>query len=207
MLENKTVRALCSGLILAAVATFCTAGVLLAEHDSAPFIERNRAQTEQNLINKLLPGIEQKAQGKITYQCKLISDKRIGKNMKAYIAQDENGQHLGYIMTYSTNRGYSNPLVLIGGTDPAGNISKIDVFFTRETPGIGDKVERRRGNYMDQFDGKNLLDSNWDVKKFGGDFDYITGATVTSRAVVLATKDFLEVLATTDMSTLRDCPR
>ena len=67
------------------------------------------------------------------------------------------------------------------------------------------KVERKRGNYLDQFDGKGLYDANWDVKKFNGDFDYFTGATVTSRAVVLATRDFLEVMMGTDLEQLPNC--
>ena len=53
--------------------------------------------------------------------------------------------------------------------------------------------------------GKNLENSTWDVKKFGGDFDYITGSTVTSRAIVLATSDALKVLNKTDIVKLKIC--
>ena len=127
------------------------------------------------------------------------------KPAKAYIATDKSGKILGYIGTYSTSRGYSNPLILIAGLDTTGRLTKVDISFTRETPGIGDKVERKRGNYLDQFDGKGLYDANWDVKKFNGDFDYFTGATVTSRAVVLATRDFLEVMMGTDLEQLPNC--
>lgn len=205
--SNPNARAIFSGLILSVVALLCTAGVLLAEQDTAPFIEKNRALNEQRLIDTLLPDIKSKAQGKISYQCKLLSDKRIGNNMKAYIATDESGKTLGFISSYSTSRGYSNPLILIGGMDNSGRITKIDIQLSRETPGIGDKVERRKGNYLDQFDNLALHEVNWDVKKFNGDFDYITGATVTSRAIVLATKDFLEVMNSTELSLLPDCPR
>lgn len=207
MFESKpNARAIFSGIILSAIAALCTSAVLTVEQDTAPFIEKNRAQTEQKIIDTLLPEVKAKAQGKVTYQCKLISDKRIGKNMKAYIARDEQGNTLGFISSYSTSRGYSNPLILIGGMDNNGRISKIDIQLSRETPGIGDKVERRKGNYLDQFDNLALHEKNWDVKKFGGDFDYITGATVTSRAIVLATKDFLEVMNSTDFDSLKDCP-
>lgn len=207
MFESKpNARAIFSGIILSAVAALCTAGVLTVEQDTAPFIEKNRAQNEQKLINTLLPEVQNKAQGKVIYQCKLISDKRIGKNMKAYIAKDESGNTLGFISSYSTSRGYSNPLILIGGMDNNGHITKIDIQLSRETPGIGDKVERRKGNYLDQFDNLAIDDVNWDVKKFGGEFDYITGATVTSRAIVLATKDFLEVMNSTNFEELKDCP-
>lgn len=209
--NNKALwRSLFAGFILAFIAALCTVGVLLAQHDTNEAIAHNRALQEQQLVRSLLPEImeREESQGrKVKFECKLISHRLIGHNMRAYIVSNEEDQILGFISSYSTSRGYSNPLILIGGINPQGQISKIDVQLSRETPGIGDKVERRRGNFLDQFDGQNLHSIKWDVKKFGGDFDYITGATVTSRALVLATRDFLEVMATTDLTTLPDCGR
>lgn len=209
--NNKALwRSLFAGFILAFIAALCTVGVLLAQHDTSEAIAHNRALQEQQLVRSLLPEImeREESQGrKVKFECKLISHRLIGHNMRAYIVRNEEDQILGFISSYSTSRGYSNPLILIGGINPQGQISKIDVQLSRETPGIGDKVERRRGNFLDQFDGQNLHSIKWDVKKFGGDFDYITGATVTSRALVLATRDFLEVMATTDLTTLPDCSR
>lgn len=209
--NNKALwRSLFAGFILAFIAALCTVGVLLAQHDTSEAIAHNRALQEQQLVRSLLPEImeREESQGrKVKFECKLISHRLIGHNMRAYIVRNEEDQILGFISSYSTSRGYSNPLILIGGINPQGQISKIDVQLSRETPGIGDKVERRRGNFLDQFDGQNLHSIKWDVKKFGGDFDYITGATVTSRALVLATRDFLEVIATTDLTTLPDCSR
>lgn len=194
-----------SGFILALIAAVCTVGVLLAEHDTEAAIARNRAAQEQQIINTLLPEAKTKAQGELKFTCKLFSNRLIGKNMRAYIVTDESEQFLGFISSYSTSRGYSNPLILIGGVDPTGRIAKIDIRLSRETPGIGDKVERRKGNFLDQFDHRALESTNWDVKKFNGDFDYITGATVTSRAIVLATRDFLDAVSTTDIMKLPDC--
>lgn len=206
MFEQKpTSRALFSGFILALIAALCTAIVLYVEHDTEKLIEKSRNDTEQRLLEELLPEAKAQAQGTLHYQCKLLSDPRIGKKMRAYIATDDSGKVLGFVSSYSTNRGYSNPLIMIGGVDTKGNITKIDFKLSKETPGIGDKLERKRGNYLDQFDGFSLEDAKWDVKKFGGDFDYITGATVTSRAVVLATKDFLSVMRDIDLTTLKDC--
>ena len=209
--NNKALwRSLFAGFILAFIAALCTVGVLLAQHDTNEAIAHNRALQEQQLVRSLLPEImeREESQGrKVKFECKLISHRLIGHNMRAYIVRNEEDQILGFISSYSTSRGYSNPLILIGGINPQGQISKIDVQLSRETPGIGDKVERRRGNFLDQFDGQNLHSIKWDVKKFGGDFDYITGATVTSRALVLTTRDFLEVMATTDLTTLPDCSR
>ncbi len=206
MFDSKpNARAVFSGISLAVIAVLCTAAVLFVQQDTQEHIDANRAQYEQELVNKMLPDAKDAASGKITYRCKIIDSKRIGKNMRAYIAQDETGKVLGYISNYSTNRGYSNPLIMIGGVDANRHITKIDFMVSKETPGIGDKLDRKRGNYLDMFDGLGLDDAKWDVKKFGGDFDYITGATVTSRAVVLSTFDFLNEVQDLDFEALKDC--
>lgn len=206
MFDSKpNARAIFSGISLAVIAVLCTAGVLYVQEDTQAHIDANRAKYEQELVNKMLPNAHEQATGKITYRCKIINSKKIGKNMRAYIAQDETGKVLGYIANYSTNRGYSNPLIMIGGVDADRHITKIDFMVSKETPGIGDKLDRKRGNYLDMYDGLGIEDAKWDVKKFGGDFDYITGATVTSRAVVLSTYDFLNEVQDLDFESLKDC--
>ena len=136
--QRPKTRAFFSGFILAFIAVLCTTVVLLAEHDTKAAIEHNRATREQQLMEQLLPHLKDQAFGEITYRCKLVSHPLIGNNMKAYIATDRSGKILGYIGTYSTSRGYSNPLILIAGLDTTGRLTKVDISFTRETPGIGD---------------------------------------------------------------------
>lgn len=187
-------RAFLAGLTLAVFAALCVLGIITVEHNTAATIQAYHDVQEQKLLSSMLPQASQKAQGRLSYQCKLLSDPRIGKNMQTYIVHDESGQMLGIIANYSTSRGYSNPLILIAGVDLEGRVQRVEVKLSKETPGIGDKVEYRKGNYLDQFINKGLDNANWEVKKFGGEFDYFTGATVTSRAVVLATRDLLQVL-------------
>ena len=55
-------------------------------------------------------------------------------------------------------------------------------------------IDREKSNWIEQFRGKNLLTpprEAWLVKQDEGQFDSITGATVTSRAVVAAVKNAL----------------
>ena len=61
-----------------------------------------------------------------------------------------------------------------------------------ETPGLGDKIEPAKGDWIHRFAGKSLGDpppERWGVKKDGGDFDQFAGATITPRAVVKAIKE------------------
>ena len=60
-----------------------------------------------------------------------------------------------------------------------------------ETPGLGDKIDLRVDDWILSFSGKTLEsadDPRWAVKKDGGQFDQFTGATITPRAVVNATR-------------------
>ena len=58
-----------------------------------------------------------------------------------------------------------------------------------ETPGLGDKIDLKKSDWVRGFDGKSLqhpVAEKWKVKKDRGDFDQLTGATITPRAVTKA---------------------
>ena len=68
-----------------------------------------------------------------------------------------------------------------------GTIAGVRVTEHRETPGLGDKVDLKKSDWILDFDGKSLVNpekSGWDVKKNGGAYDQFTGATITPRAVI-----------------------
>jgi electron transport complex protein RnfG len=95
------------------------------------------------------------------------------------------GSPAGVVMRVTARGGYGGPLALLVGLYADGRISAVRVLAHRETPGIGDGVERR--DWISQFDGRALTDpppEDWLVKRDGGSFDAMTGATITPRAVV-----------------------
>lgn len=196
-------RAFLAGLFLAVIGGVCFALIIAAQNDTADLIAANRAAGERAIVQTLLP--EEEFGQDLQLQCSLISDPRIGQNMKLYTAL-QGSEIKGYILQYSTARGYSNPLIMISSFRADKSIYRADIQYSRETPGIGDKLDRRHGTFMDALSGKNLDNVAWDVKKFGGDFDYLTGATVTSRALILASRDALAVLNEADLAALPKCP-
>lgn len=83
--------------------------------------------------------------------------------------------------------GYSGDIKLLIAVDKDGVISGVRVISHKETPGLGDYIDVARNNWIKLFDGQSLnntSESNWRVKKDGGQFDYMVGATITPRAVV-----------------------
>jgi electron transport complex protein RnfG len=96
-------------------------------------------------------------------------------------------------------RGYGgSTLVLVMGIDREGHVLGVRVVSHAETPGLGDKLELAKSDWILSFDGRSLGDpepEGWAVKKDGGLFDQFTGATITPRRVVGLVKGGLELFS------------
>ncbi len=93
------------------------------------------------------------------------------------------------------NDGYGGPIQLLLGIDPNGTLLGVRVLSHKETPGLGDKIERAKSDWIESFKGRSLDDpshAKWTVKKQGGQFDQFTGATITPKAVILGVKAGLQ---------------
>lgn len=98
-----------------------------------------------------------------------------------------NGQPIAAIIPTVTPDGYSGDIAMIIGVNSEGTIAGVRVVQHKETPGLGDKIDLKKNNWILSFDGKSLSNtatSEWAVKKDGGQFDQFTGATITPRAVI-----------------------
>lgn len=99
------------------------------------------------------------------------------------------GQPSAVILESTAPDGYSGDIKLLIGVRVDGTITGVRVLAHKETPGLGDYIETAHGDWILNFDGQSLAqtaDANWKVKKDGGSFDYMAGATITPRAVVKA---------------------
>ncbi|GAB2182186.1 electron transport complex subunit RsxG [Denitratisoma sp. agr-D3] len=96
------------------------------------------------------------------------------------------------------NRGYADDVVVLMGVDVSGKLLGVRVVKHRETPGLGDKIEVAKGDWILSFNGKSLGDppvEKFAVKKDGGIFDQFAGATITPRAVVKSVREGLQFFA------------
>ena len=99
------------------------------------------------------------------------------------------GKPVAAIITTYAPDGYSGAIKLLVAVDYSGQIGGVRVLAHRETPGLGDKIEIEKSNWINSFYGHSLNapdEQGWRVKKDGGIFDQFTGATITPRAVVKA---------------------
>ncbi|MBZ5487964.1 RnfABCDGE type electron transport complex subunit G [Halomonas aquamarina] len=102
------------------------------------------------------------------------------------------------VLPVTTRQGYSGEIDLLVGMqlepDTQPRISGVRVTYHQETPGLGDKIEAQRSDWITHFNGLRLADlppESWAVRKDGGQFDGFTGATITPRAVIKAVHDAL----------------
>ena len=94
--------------------------------------------------------------------------------------------------------GYSGKIFMIIAIRSTGEVSGVRVLSHHETPGLGDYIEVAKNPWIKQFDGQSqakLKDTDWKVKKDGGTFDSMAGATISPRAVVKAVHKAVEYFA------------
>ncbi len=93
-----------------------------------------------------------------------------------------NDELVGTAVETFTKIGFSGSIKIMVGLLPDGTINDITVLKHAETPGLGDKMEKKKSDWSLQFNGKNPSDYRLSVKKDGGDVDAITASTISSRA-------------------------
>jgi len=97
------------------------------------------------------------------------------------------GQPVAALVDLVTPHGYSGDIRILVAVEPGGTVIATRVLAHRETPGLGDKIEIERDDWIRGFTGRSLDSTpseSWAPDQEGGDFDTLTSATITSAAVI-----------------------
>jgi electron transport complex protein RnfG len=136
-----------------------------------------------------------------------VAELKLAEQKRIYIARLD-GKPVTAIIPVLAPDGYTGEIDMIVGVNADGTIAGVRALSHRETPGLGDKVDLKKSDWILDFDGRSLGNpdlSGWAVKKDKGVFDQFTGATITPRAVVAATLRALQYSqANSDMLFGRD---
>ncbi len=120
------------------------------------------------------------------------------KETTVYLAK-KSGKVTAVCFKFIAPDGYSGAINMIMGIDRDGNILGVRVLSHKETPGLGDKIEAAKSDWILNFAGRsldNLTPAQWAVKKDGGVFDQFAGATITPRKSVQAVNRGLQLFKT-----------
>lgn len=158
--------------------------------------ERIKENKRQNLLRQLNVLVDAK-----DYDNNLLTDVvrfqatdfKSAKEVTVYRARKDN-LPVAAIFVIASPNGYSGTIDMVVGINTQQEITGLRVISHKETPGLGDKIEIEKNNWVLSFNGKSLQNPDlkgWAVKKDGGEFDQFTGATITPRTLVNSTREVL----------------
>ena len=191
MAEASIVR---SGLTLAAIAAVCTSLVALTWKATDARITANEQAWLEQSLQPALSGL---------FFDSGISDSRLTipaphdlpGSGDAVVYRVYSGEApVAALFVVSARDGYAGAIRLLVGIDIEGAVTGVHVLEHRETPGLGDGIESSKSDWARQFAGRSFGDpvvSGWKIRRDGGEFDQLTGASVTTRAVVKAIRETL----------------
>jgi Na+-translocating ferredoxin:NAD+ oxidoreductase subunit G len=161
-------------------------------------IARSEEQEKLKLVTQIAPA-ETYDNDIIKDSAQLSADDLLGNDDTsiAYLGRLKDQPSIAVLQVIAPD-GYSGKISLIISIRSDGKVGGVRVISHRETPGLGDYIEIARSKWITIFDGKSLedpKDADWKVKKDGGQFDYMAGATITPRAVVKAVHKALQYFA------------
>ncbi|RKT49925.1 electron transport complex protein RnfG [Azonexus fungiphilus] len=179
-------------LLLGAVALLASAALAAVSAATGPAIAAAEAKDLRDSLAEVLPrGLADNDFLKDT-----VDLEKDGKTITVYRAR--HGGEVRAALFKVAERGYAGEIQILMAVDMDGRTLGVRVLKHSETPGLGDKIELRKDDWVLAFDGKSLADpgpEKWAVKKDNGVFDQFAGATITPRAVVKAVKGGLDFFA------------
>lgn len=183
-----------SALILAVLAAVCTALVAVTQRTAAPRIAANEQAWLEQSLAPVLAGLSY--DGKLSESTLIIPTPHTlpgGEAVSVYrVFADD--QPVAALFVVTARDGFTGPIKLLVGIAASGALTGVRVLEHKETPGLGDLIDSSRSDWILQFSGRSLADpdvSRWAIRRDGGDFDQLTGASITPRAVVKAIKETL----------------
>lgn len=183
-----------SGITLAVIAAVCTALVAVTYQLTRTRIAENEQAWLEQSLQPALSGLffdSGVSESKIT----IPAPHELPGSDDAVIYRVYSGDSpVAALFVVSARDGYAGAIRLLVGIDINRAVTGVHVLAHRETPGLGDRIESTKSDWVKQFDGRSLGDpetSGWKIKRDGGEFDQLTGASVTPRAIIKAVRDTL----------------
>lgn len=144
-------------------------------------------QTRQNAFREVFPEAAEFTQTDLVQDSQAGEwvEKGFGKVLidEVLLAKDAGQNVLGYVLSVTTKEGYGGDISYTIGIDRDGTLKAISILSISETAGLGMNAQ---SVLVPQFAGKNV--SEFSVTKTGStsdsEIDAISGATITSKAVV-----------------------
>ncbi len=185
-----------SGISLLVFTVICIALVSMTHIQTKARITYNIEQTLIKQLNKLAVNYDNDLLASKTTKTLVLYN--VSQVVDVYTAK-QNGQIFAYLVKHTYPQGYSGDIILLSAlavkdNQLTGQLLGTRVISHKETPGLGDGINETKSDWILQFDQQALINPTskpWQLKKQGGQFDALTGATISSNAVMLAIFELL----------------
>lgn len=182
------------GVTLAVMAAICTLLVAATYQLTADRIAANERAWLERSLEPALSGVF--FEGSVTESKLLVPPPHDlpGNDTAIVYRVFAEGAPVAALFAVTARDGYAGPIRILVGVGIDGTVTGIRIVEHRETPGLGDRIDQSRSDWVYQFDGRSLVnpaEANWLLEVDGGEFDQLTGASVTPRAVIKAIRDTL----------------
>lgn len=169
--ESTFINMVLTLLLVTALASFTLATVY---NLTAEPIAQAREAKRQNAISQVVPEFDR-------LESRMFLPPDGGDSLEFNFAY-KNNELVGIAINTWTNRGYSGRITAMVGFYPDGRIFDVVHLQHKETPGLGDKIDKNKSDWSDQFKDIDPESTILKVRKDNGDIDAITAATITTRA-------------------------
>lgn len=183
------------GGILGFICAVVTMLLLFGQQQTYEPIQARLAEDRQAMLEEVLPS--RYFDNQPLHDAMEITDSTLSaKPIQVYLAKLA-GVVSAVVFQVDTE-GYGGTITLMLALNTEGEIIGLRTLSHKETPGLADKIETDKSDWILGFNGSSLANTplkDWAVKKDGGKFDQFTGATITPRAVVRGVVSGLEFYA------------
>jgi Na+-translocating ferredoxin:NAD+ oxidoreductase subunit G len=190
---DRRIQVFIASGILALFAIAGTSLVAFTHLATKDRIEANERETLLRTLSALVPA--ESVDNDMVLDTLEVSDpEQLGAPITTVYRGRKQGMPVAAVLTTMVPNGYSGPIKLLVAVRYDGSLGGVRVISHKETPGLGDKVDESRSDWIYGFTGKSLGDppiEKWKVKRDGGVFDQFTGATITPRSIVNAVRKTL----------------
>jgi electron transport complex protein RnfG len=160
---KKIINAVSQIVIFGIVCIFL---VVITQKYSQDAITENKRQYLLKQLNELVRD----------YENNILADKYektidlYGKSSEITIyPAKKSGKVFAHLIKHTYPKGYSGDITLLTAVDTSNQVIGVRVLEHKETPGLGDKIELKKSQWILSFNGANLNNKVWQVKKKGGD--------------------------------------
>ena len=173
------------------IALVCCIIIFVANRLTSDQIELNKHATAIKMIEAVMP---------LTYDNDLYNDRMDIAELSTTVYRARfNADNVGLVFMPVSTMGYKDTIKMAIGLSYEGVIIGVRIIEQHETVDLGDNIDQLNSDWINNFDNRSLHntpDTAWAVTNDDGEFDQLSGATISPRNVINAVKntlDFYEV--------------